>query len=199
LAHSYSRLSYSADTGILVVTWPTALHGSFKWTIRPFSELAHAYPDQFVGDTNIDIPSKGTSIITTPDFAFGKIGSDSSTVYSIILESVSSQSPEKLADKVKKHFARPEVACVIGLEFTMSRFDGPTGRPCVGQDAMTQFEFITAANAAGLGPVQMDGITWAPAIEKIELTMWRKISGTVRQHVVPFFLHTVTNLQGRAS
>ncbi|KAJ7863972.1 hypothetical protein B0H14DRAFT_2574625 [Mycena olivaceomarginata] len=156
-----AKLSYSADTGILVVTWPTALHGSFKWTIRPFSELAHTYPDQFVGDTNIDIPSNGTSIITTPDFAFGKIGSDSSTVYSIILESVSSQSPEKLADKVEKAPRTPEVACVIGLEFTMSRFDGPTGRPRVGQDAMMQFEFITAADAAGLGPVQMDGITWA--------------------------------------
>ncbi|KAJ6528430.1 hypothetical protein B0H19DRAFT_1083376 [Mycena capillaripes] len=173
-----AKLNYSADTGILVVTWSTALHESFKWTTRPFSELAHAYPDQFVADTNIDIPSNGTSITTTPDFAFGKIGSDSSTVYFIILESAYAQGSEKLADKVEKHLARPEVACVIGLDFTMSRLDGPTGRPRVGQDAMTQSEFITAANAAGLGPVEMGGITWAPAIEKIELTMWRKISGT---------------------
>ncbi|KAJ7314228.1 hypothetical protein DFH08DRAFT_432941 [Mycena albidolilacea] len=115
-----AKLSYSADTGILVVTWPTALRKSFKWITRPFSELTHAYPDQFVEDTNIDIPSNGTSITTTPDFAFGKIGSDSSTVYSIILESVSSQSPERLADRVEKHLARPEVACVIGLDFTVS-------------------------------------------------------------------------------
>ncbi|KAF7366008.1 hypothetical protein MVEN_00476700 [Mycena venus] len=165
-----------------IVTWPTALHESFKWPARPFSNLANALPHQFVGDTNIDIPLPGSNTTTTPDFAFGKIGANSTTVYPIIVESAYSQSPKRLEEKANKHLTRPEVACVVGLDFTTPTFDAPKTCPLAGAKGMSQPEFNVAADAVDkspLGPIKVGNDVWAPAIERIELAMWCKKPGTL--------------------
>ncbi|KAJ7104645.1 hypothetical protein C8R44DRAFT_887096 [Mycena epipterygia] len=128
-----AKLSYSADTQILVVTWPTATHESFKWTMKPLEEIANAFPSQLQSDTNIDIPNPNSTSITNPDFAFGKVGANRTTKYAIILECAFTQSTGSLEEKAEKHLMRPEV----------------------------------------------DKITWAPTIEKIELSVWNKIGGTL--------------------
>jgi hypothetical protein len=197
LSYSYSRLSYLANIEKLIVTWPTALRESFKWPARPFSNLTNALPDRFVWDTNIDIPLPGSNTTTTPDFAFGKFGANGATVYPIIIESAYSQIPERLEEKANKHLTRPEVACVVGLDFTTPTFEAPKTRPLAGAKVMSQPEFNVAANAVDkslLGPIKVGNDVWAPAIERIELAMWCKKPGTVSQYFVPFFLHALTNL-----
>ncbi|KAJ7084215.1 hypothetical protein C8R44DRAFT_753160 [Mycena epipterygia] len=114
----------------------------------------------------------------TPDFAFGKVGANGVTEYSIVIESAFSQSPESLETKAAKHLMRPEVACVIGLDFETAAFNSPAPSS-TRVPAMTFQDFTAAAEVVShLGPIKLGPTTWTPRIERIQLMIWFKKPGT---------------------
>ncbi|KAF7372528.1 hypothetical protein MVEN_00114900 [Mycena venus] len=165
---------------MLIVTWPTKVHESFKWIIKSLEDATKARP-QFVSETNTPIPfisgpHKGGSI--TPDFAFGKNTSSDDTLYSIIVESAFRQSPKNLEETATKHLTCPEVACVIGLNFDTPSFTYPSPSPTPVPDL--SFNDLKAGAKVSLrGGVKFRGTTWAPPIKGIQLTIWFKKQGTV--------------------
>ncbi|KAF8127781.1 hypothetical protein K438DRAFT_1888925, partial [Mycena galopus ATCC 62051] len=175
-----AKLQYSFDTQMLLVTWPTKVHESFKWITKSLLEATKAR-SQFVWETNTPIPftsgpHKGGAI--TPDFAFGKDTSNDDTLYSIIVESAFTQSPKKLEEAAAKHLTRPEVACVIGLNFDTPSFTYPSPSPTPVPD-LSFDGFKAGAKGSLRDGIEFRGTTWAPPIKGIQLTIWFKKQGTV--------------------
>ncbi|KAJ7799928.1 hypothetical protein B0H14DRAFT_2901702 [Mycena olivaceomarginata] len=156
-----ARLSYSADTEKLILTWPTEVHESFKWTIKPLLAAAEHDP-RFVWETNTPVPFRSgphTGSTLTPDFA------------------ALSQSSKDLNETAAKHLTRPEVACVIGLEFTTPTFLYPKPSPTP-LKRLSFSDFKARATVSLLGGVEFERFKWAPPIQRIEMTIWFKKQGT---------------------
>lgn len=148
---------------------------------------------EFVSITNTPIPfSSGphTGSTLTPDFAFGKVTSDAGPQYSIIVESALSQPLKDLEKTAEKHLTRPEVACVIGLNFVTPSFNYPDPSP-TSLPRLAFPDFRAAAKVSLRGGVEFRGVKWAPPIDRIEMIIWFKKQGTVSQYLVSFFLHTL--------
>ncbi|KAJ7306701.1 hypothetical protein DFH08DRAFT_902025, partial [Mycena albidolilacea] len=168
-----ARFHYSSTTSILIVTWPCAVHESFVWISDVFLE-AKKKDSTLISATNTAIPFEGeyqgdTSI---PDFALGRKTSDGEK-YHVIIEAAYSQTAKKLENVAAKHLTRPDVACVIGLDFTSPQFHYPPTSPTPVQP-LTQSAFIHATSRSPdlLGAVKIGNTTWAPAIKHIVVTIW---------------------------
>jgi hypothetical protein len=139
-----------------------------------------------ISATNTAIPFEGeyqgdTSI---PDFALGRKTSDGEK-YHIIIEAAYSQTAKKLENVAAKHLTRPDVACVIGLDFTSPQFHYPPTSPTPVQP-LTQSAFIHATSRSPdlLGAVTIGNTTWAPAIKRIVVTIWMQ-RDSVSWFIVP--------------
>ncbi|KAJ6464600.1 hypothetical protein DFH09DRAFT_1488906 [Mycena vulgaris] len=83
-----------------------------------------------------------------------------------------------LNETAAKHLTRPEVACVIGLEFTTPTFLYP--KPSLTPlKRLTFSEFQARATISLLGGVEFERFKWAPPIRRTEMTVWFKKQGMI--------------------
>ncbi|KAJ7195029.1 hypothetical protein GGX14DRAFT_575797 [Mycena pura] len=165
------RLEYLQETGMLIVTYATAVHESFGPMMDFFTDIATVDKSFIVGfNTEISIPSIRRRRI--PDLVFGKEarGPKALPEYGIIIEAGYSQRVPDLGAKAIAWFAVPTVDTVITIKFVCAEFASPKtkSRPSSPVDLAT----FSKDWVPGLGEMVYDGHTWAPAIEAIDMNIY---------------------------
>ncbi|KAJ7221242.1 hypothetical protein GGX14DRAFT_429338, partial [Mycena pura] len=141
------------ESGVLIVTCPTAIHESVSFMARPFKRIEVA-DTSFLCDTNTDvavgIDAKGTSAKRIPDFAFGS-------------------KDREYASKVAIWFGIATVKCVITVKFVCRDYSTPGPNKQRPRVAVSREIFVANSQTAGsLGSITYDNHIWAHGIEKIE-------------------------------
>ncbi|KAJ6591991.1 hypothetical protein B0H10DRAFT_2090392, partial [Mycena sp. CBHHK59/15] len=187
-----SRVQYSG--GSLIIMWPTNVHEIHSRIAHLFVPFETASPDKFVTVTNTAIPFSAGPYVgqnLTPDFAFGRATSNGPE-YSIVLESALSQSRDKLNNVAEMHLTRPEVVCVIDLNFLTSAFSYPPPSPAR-LTSVTFSAFKAAATVSLQDGVNYEEYTWAPPIRGIEMIIWAKEQGQIKEATKETWDLTPTN------
>ncbi|KAJ7467748.1 hypothetical protein FB451DRAFT_1259282 [Mycena latifolia] len=171
-----AKCTYDRESGVLIVTCPTAVHETVSAVVRPFRAIADAKStSKFFFDTNRELTvsrTGGANANETPDFAFGKkpAGPTADREPGIIVECGYSQSSASLQLKAERWFTVPSVKCVISIKFKSKDFAMPPASVSPPQKPVDRAVFASAS--AGLDDVMFENHNWAPAIEKITVSIY---------------------------
>ncbi|KAJ7448351.1 hypothetical protein FB451DRAFT_1187774 [Mycena latifolia] len=169
------RLSEEGNFKMLIVTYRSSVHQSFKSIVRPFRHIADV-DGSFNIRTGVEILVKdetsGIPRPKIPDFVFGKkaSGPDAHPVYGIVVECGYSQSFLDLTRTLQRWFSTPDVQTVVHIQFFCEQLDLPTTEFPVTGTAVSRATFCSELSS--LGPIKFDGYTWAPAIKKVTVTIY---------------------------
>ncbi|KAJ6550373.1 hypothetical protein DFH09DRAFT_1501282 [Mycena vulgaris] len=124
--------------------------------------------------------------------AFGRSFAGKSR-FSIVLESGFSQTSENLERKARMHLTQPDMAAVIFLKFSTTAFRNPaSSRPSVPPASLDDFK---AFAGSPLGPITYGDHTWSHAIRAIELDMYLKEVGELRNRLDPLKVQKATTVR----
>ncbi|KAJ6609656.1 hypothetical protein B0H10DRAFT_2225789 [Mycena sp. CBHHK59/15] len=98
----------------------------------------------------------------------------------------------KLNNVAEMHLTRPEVACVIGLNFLTSAFSYPPPSP-TRLTSVTFSAFKAAATVSLQDGVNYEEYTWAPPIRGIEMIIWAKEQSQIKEATKETWDLTPTN------
>ncbi|KAK7028513.1 hypothetical protein R3P38DRAFT_2936891 [Favolaschia claudopus] len=176
------KLEYLHPENIIIVTFPSGVHGSFRALLKPVDAFVDALnlkipqvSQQFTTSTNEDIKLPSQSSIT-PDFGFGQRIPGFYPRFSILFECAWTQSSAQLRQKAKKCLEDPTVLAVICLFIKGPYTPPPTSPSSLPPDVkLPELGFVpdVIGERTLFAPVKYLGHVWG-TISEISLEIYER-------------------------
>ncbi|KAJ6572955.1 hypothetical protein B0H10DRAFT_2237338 [Mycena sp. CBHHK59/15] len=162
-----AKCNYDRESRVLVVTCPTAVHDTVSAVVRPFRAIADSKStSKFFFDTKAELAvsrTGGANANEIPDFAFGKKPA----------APTAERKPGIIVEWGYSH-----VKCVISIKFKSKDFAMPHAFVSPPQKPVDRAVFASAS--VGLDDVIFENHNWAPAIEKITVSIYFREDNYIR-------------------